>query len=115
MDPTRLNASDDARLEALLREHPAPLADDGFSARVVAALPRRRRSRAPWCVALGALAGMAAAVAQIARGEPIAQAAADLSQGLAALGDPLVLLAAIIAALAAAYALRSDRRVRRWI
>ncbi len=45
MEPADLNSSppDDARLEAWLRAHSAaaPLPDDGFSARVLAALPAR--------------------------------------------------------------------------
>ena len=115
MDHSRLNDSDDSRLEALLRQGAGPVADDGFSARVVAALPRRPRSTTPWFVAFGAFAGAAVAIVQIAHGEPAAQAAADLAQGLTALNDPFVLPAAVIAALAAAYALRGERSTRRWI
>lgn len=70
MEPADLNstfaADDDRNLEALLRRTPAPLADNGFSSRVMAALPppRRKRSivsaRAVLC-SLGAAAGLALA------------------------------------------------------
>ncbi len=47
----------DRALDALLRKgFPGELADDGFSARVMRALPPRRRQR-PWLLPAAALAG----------------------------------------------------------
>ncbi len=73
MEPADVNpgARDDARLEALLRRPAPPLADDGFSARVLAALPPvraaaagsakivRRHERAEW---LGVWVGVVVAL-----------------------------------------------------
>lgn len=76
MEPADLNSSpdrDDAHLEALLREPAPPLADAGFSNRVLAALPPPNTDRSvalsptratPWrglLCAIGALAGVAVA------------------------------------------------------
>lgn len=48
---------DDKTLDALLRrQFPGPVADDGFSARVMQALPPRRRAR-PWLLPAAAVAG----------------------------------------------------------
>jgi hypothetical protein len=49
MEPTNLSSSspdpqDDARLDAWMRQSPPPLPDDGFSQRVLAALPHPRSS-----------------------------------------------------------------------
>ena len=66
MEPTDLNsppnAHDDARLEAMLRRVTPALPDDGFSARMLAALPPAvessgSRYRAAFCVG-GALVGL---------------------------------------------------------
>jgi len=59
MEPTLtpLDPADDP-LEALLREAPTPIPDNGFTARVCAALPRRRPSVLPamrWLLLSGAL------------------------------------------------------------
>lgn len=66
MEPTDLNASsrDDQRLAAMLRDAQPAVADDGFSARVLAALPSPKPSTAAWrsrplvCIC-GALVGSA--------------------------------------------------------
>jgi hypothetical protein len=74
MEPANLNSSssasgDDARLEAFLRQPLPELPDDGFSRRVLAALPERRspyaRNRALACCA-GLIVGSAWAWRQIA-------------------------------------------------
>lgn len=44
-------------LDQVLRRDLAAVADNGFSARVMRALPQRRRSQ-PWLLALAALAGV---------------------------------------------------------
>ncbi len=62
MEPSNLNPStEDDRLAALLRRRTDPIPDDGFSARVLAALPSARRDRPAIplaAVMLGALAGI---------------------------------------------------------
>jgi hypothetical protein len=51
---------DDDAIEALLRKtFEGPVADDGFAARVMQRLPRRRRRRTAWPIATGILAGAA--------------------------------------------------------
>lgn len=52
-----MNDTSDKKLDDLLRSaFSGPLADDGFSARVLRALPPRRRQR-PWLVPCAALVG----------------------------------------------------------
>ena len=66
----------DSDLDALLRRHfDADIPDDGFSARVVAALPPRPRQR-PWALPLAAAAGATLTWASIAPA-PLWQLAAD--------------------------------------
>jgi hypothetical protein len=102
MEPADLNSShpDDARLEAWLRAHSAaaPLPDDGFSARVLAALPartqpalsanrfaaRRTARRRLWLCLLGALAGMALGVTANRGASPT-----DIGHAFGALLPPL--------------------------
>jgi len=78
------SSPDDDRLDAWLRQPGAPLADGGFSARVMAALPPRRPERFPW---QRFLIPVAAAVAGLA----IVAASGELEIGLnpllAALGE----------------------------
>ena len=67
MEPDDLNefAGNEPRLEALLRQSSAPLADDGFSSRVIASLPSRPARRSPYRLAacvVGALVGLAVAI-----------------------------------------------------
>ena len=66
MEPDDLNefTKNDRRLEALLRQSSAPLADDGFSSRVLASLPSSTPRRSPYRLAaclIGAIAGLAVA------------------------------------------------------
>ncbi len=54
---TDLNDTSDHKLDELLRrQFPGAVADDGFSARVMHALPQRRASR-PWLLPVAAVAG----------------------------------------------------------
>ncbi|HTX64840.1 MAG TPA: hypothetical protein VMD31_03650 [Opitutaceae bacterium] len=130
MEPTDLNhSSDDARLEAWLRSGNAgaQLPDDGFTARVLAALPppsaarlavrRRGARRRSWLLLIGTALGCAAAfsggTAGLARGADAllpafvtaARQLATPSLGLAA--------AATAASLVIAYWPDLVRRVRR--
>ena len=53
------DANDDAHLEALLRRAATPVPDDGFSMRVLAALPPAAEPSALWSRAVFCLAGAA--------------------------------------------------------
>jgi hypothetical protein len=106
MEPQELNRSDDVQLEALLRSRATPLRDDGFSARVIAALPRRRASHTMIFVALGALAGVGVATMQLLRTKDTTTAWTEVAHGFTALADPWVMSALVVAGVAAAYALR---------
>lgn len=116
MEPANLNSPDpaDDRLEALLRQkRSAPLADGGFSARVVAALPPGENRR--WVgvrislLTTAALAGLAVALAQgghwIDLTTQLEQAVAAVSDQLA---DPQISLALAITAASLALALNFD-------
>ncbi|HYD83623.1 MAG TPA: DUF5056 domain-containing protein [Opitutus sp.] len=68
MEPTDLNplSRDDERLSAILREAQPAIADDGFSTRVLAALPPPKNSAhpllsRPFACAIGTLVGIAVA------------------------------------------------------
>jgi len=112
----------DDRFDALLRSvAPAPLEDGGFTRRVMASLPRPRRSRAEWgrgaAVALGAAAGIAGIVlsggAGLAMGEASLSLSAAAEDGIAAFANPglalgLAVTAACLAALAAFEQLAGD-------
>lgn len=117
MEPANLTPTpdrDDARLAALLGEPARALPDDGFSARVLAALPPptrvpTRRSRVSWCVAaagLGtfvALAGAAPWADLRESWSPVLSALAPVS---ASFSDPDVLAALVVALASVIYALR---------
>ncbi len=105
------NVNDDSHLDARLQRHDsAPLADDGFSNRVLAALPPPRRARTivPWH--LWTLVGVTAAWAIIwgprLAGSAAANGTAALSTALDALTafatqpEMLIVLGAIALALA---------------
>ena len=106
MEPDDLNEfiKNDPRLEALLRQSSAPLPDDGFSTRVLAALPPRTAPRSSyrlaWCLA-GAVAGCAVAWFDSAAWANGAFTLPDLDQTFGNVGkvvsDPTFLLAVIIA------------------
>ena len=125
MEPADLNspsaANDDARLQALLNQHAAPLADEGFSARVLASLPAApapSRARSPrfWVYLAGAIAGCGFALWQIGSWWEIqsdtAQAISRLSAALAAWNDPTFVLALVVAALSLAVAFQAELRRR---
>lgn len=119
MEPTDLNPPphpNDARIEAWLRQPATSLPDDGFSARVVAALPppapaRVRRSRTATC-AVGAAIGTVIAIAGFGSSDswvlnwiPMRTAFEPL---LAPLSDPVVLSALTVAGLSVLYAFRPN-------
>jgi hypothetical protein len=90
----------DPDLDALLRRHfDAAIPDDGFSARVIAALPPRPRQR-PWTLPLAAMAGTALTWASIAPA-PLWNLAADAwTAGNA--GTPVIVAGSLILLLAMA-------------
>jgi|GEM_PF-1943265 len=104
MEPEDLTlpARDDARLEAWCRANlsAAPLPDDGFSARVVAALPpptwSRRLTRQRLCLA-GLSAGAAVAVAGVLFSEGPAAARPALGTSLAEISTLFATPAAALA------------------
>jgi hypothetical protein len=123
MEPADLNsppdASDDARLRALLRRQTAPLPDGGFSARVMAALPvastpSRAYSPRIWIYLAGALAGSGFAFWRAGswgeiRAETI-QAVSRLGAPLATFNDPTFILALAVAAFSLLVAFRTEVR-----
>jgi hypothetical protein len=118
MEPANLNASsDDARLEALLRRPAAPLLDDGFSRRVLAALPPvtpqslPEFSGAPWVVSLGGgIFGTAFAIVGVflwpGVGSDLAHSIDGIVRNFAVLADPLFLLAVAITTVSLWYVFR---------
>lgn len=120
MESADLNSSprrDETRLEVLLRQSVAPLSDDGFSQRVLAALPRsasasvfvfpRQAARPNWhrlaACAVGATIGGIIAYAGDASLTP---SAAHLEAFFIRLGDPNTLAALCITTTALLYVLR---------
>jgi hypothetical protein len=115
MEPANLNssASDDGRIEALLRSS-APLADLGFSKRVLAALPPRRstmrslsRLRRFVCLAGFAVGVMVAVAGYLLWPEfrsDSAESIASAFRNVTLLLDPGVALALTIAAVSLLYA-----------
>jgi hypothetical protein len=107
--------SEDAALEAWLRQPTAPLADDGFSQRVLAALPPRTstslvmppRRDINWARLMACMvgAGSGALVALLAR-YPLSLSPDVLEAFFAKLGDPSTLAVLLVAAASALYALR---------
>jgi hypothetical protein len=115
MEPSDLNSApdrDEAQLEAWLRQPTAPLPDDGFSNRVLAALPPPTPARARWlrpafCVA-GAIVGAIVGRTSDSGIETWAQIQTALEPLRGALSDPAMLAAVTIAIVAALYALRPN-------
>jgi hypothetical protein len=126
MEPADLNSSperDDARLEAWLRQPTAPLPDDGFSQRVLAALPpsapatvsvfvpapaRLNWRRLAVCTTGAIIGGI---VAYSGKASFVLPSAA-LDSTVTALGDPTTLAALAITVAAVLYALRPRALVR---
>jgi hypothetical protein len=116
MEPTDLNppSSDDERLQAMLRESSPPLADDGFSARVMVALPPEKHIpllyvRLIVC-ALGALIGLVFTLKRGVSTESLTLAANQIFESMAQAGvgpgDSRIVLAAMVTALSLLYAFK---------
>ena len=116
MEPSDLNfpSSDDAQIEAWLRTSSRlpPLPDNGFSARVVAALPARRQNRRAWLCAAGTVLGVAVAALGGAFSTDWSSVLPNWPSTGADMGrilfDPMLLCALVVAALSSLYALKSD-------
>ncbi len=116
MEPTdMIHSSGDDRLETLLQQklRAPPLADDGFSARVLAALPPRQN---PWLIwgrigvlTIAALAGVAVALWQSGDGIGLlAQMNRVIATVSDELADPEISLAFVITIAALALVLNFD-------
>jgi hypothetical protein len=112
MEPTNLNpsAGPDAEIEALLRGGHAALTDNGFSARVVAALPAKARAhhtRLRWCAA-GTITGVLVALASGASFTDFEKSVLELEANLAALvpmvADPSFAIALGVAVVSLGFA-----------
>ena len=122
MEPADLNhpANDDARLEAMLRRAAPPLPDDGFSARVLAALPAPEAAAALWRRIAFCLAGAAAGYGfALWRGAAwpdlqleLEQFATALVNATSTLADPLLGAALVVTALSLLFAFQSELRER---
>lgn len=129
MEPANLTpfdstGSEDARLESWLRSAPPALPDNGFSARVLAALPPPRRDWSwlrPFTCAIGLFVGVAFAWEKIDRAAVFAVSRTYWQDSLAALSRGLetsawttmpaaLALALVVAAASMIYAFHSDRR-----
>ncbi|HZP59697.1 MAG TPA: hypothetical protein VFB27_05180 [Opitutaceae bacterium] len=114
MESPDLNPFGDDRLDALLRTPPAaPLADDGFSARVLAALPPQKKRRQSWiriCVlTTAALAGLAVALWQKDGGtDLLAQSDHAVTALYDHLSDPSLLVALLATAVTLFFATTED-------
>lgn len=107
----------DRELEGLLRQRPLPLADDGFTQRVLTALPSREPASAVSSYArrifvlVGAAIGIALVAANV---ESFAALRADLTpvaeglqQATSAFADPRVVTTLVIAGVSTLYAFLS--------
>jgi hypothetical protein len=125
MEPTDLNSSpdanDEARLTALLRPTSAPLPDDGFSARVVMALPPAGTGPAPWRRIVFCLAGLAAGCGVVLwRGGSWITMQSGADRFVAAFGreatpnlaSPWLVSALVVATLSLVFAFRVELRDR---
>jgi hypothetical protein len=106
MEPERLNSrfDPDAELEALLRAPTAPLADAGFSQRVLAALPSpHRESRIrPWLCAAAVGIGCWFVFSRDRPAPQVTGSVDELWRSLAGIGtvatDPWILCALVVTA-----------------
>lgn len=121
MEPANLNPlpdPDDARLEAMLREPIPLLADDGFSARVLRALPPPTPAPALWprvplcavSAALGILVAFVGAAPWVNLNENWTSVQAAFAPVGAWLSEPAVLAALVVALASVVYALRPSFR-----
>jgi hypothetical protein len=114
MESEPMTPDDPTPLERLLREGlPAPeVPDDGFTERVICALPRGRgRARLPLSLAwLGTAAGLTPALLQLAASNGAAQAARTaLGSAVALIGDPWMAFALLACLASYLYALHAAR------
>jgi hypothetical protein len=117
MEPSDLKSSspDDAQLESWLRTNASlpALPDDGFSGRVLAALPPPARHRAPGraiaCV-IGAVLGAAVAFVQYRQGGSLPDVDAPVLASLEQLSRPEISLAVGVTACALLYVFRENLR-----
>lgn len=126
MEPTDLKNElpDDAQLEAWYRAHLAtpPLRDDGFSQRVLAALPvparRSTEKRRLFCL-VGALLGTAVAAVRIniVEGRPTDLAALnpEFREALVQLANPAFGLAIVITIFSLWFVFRPKMRFLQWL
>jgi len=128
MEPANLNsdASEDAALAALMRNGRSEMADDGFTARVLAALPPPKRRAVParnvagWLAySIGGCAGLLVVLWRAGDPHALGGAAREFGNALvplaATLGDPWIALAIGIAVASLGIAAASCRpRWRPW-
>lgn len=131
MEPSSLNSSPDeaadAALTAMLRTQAPAIPDDGFSARVLSALPPPRAavllprpSRWPWAAYIGGgLAGATFALSRAGSWPDFVSATSQLVHALSAvlalLTEPWLVLALVLAALSLVIALPfTQLRWRLW-
>lgn len=115
MEPADLNpfpnANDDVRLEALLRDAVSALPDDGFSSRVLAALPPEETAAGSWRRTAFCFAGAAAGCGYaLWRGVNWPELQAEFGRTTTALADPLFMGALVVAALSLLFAFRAELR-----
>jgi hypothetical protein len=129
MEPSSLNSSrdGDAALTTLFRTHVPSIPDDGFSARVLSALPppeaavvRSHRVRWPWAAYIGgSLAGATFAVSRAGSWPDFITGVSQLTNALvvvvSTLSEPWLVLALILSALSLVIALPfTQSRGRPW-
>lgn len=119
MEPADLNSpsSRDRRLEQILSQPLAPLSDDGFSGRVLAALPEKK-SAAPFSILrwglclVGATLGATLAVRHGVLSDGLSSAGAQLNEALAnasvLLTDLRLITALLITGVSLLFALKPD-------
>ena len=122
LNPPSPSPSQDELIEAWLRQPRDPLADDGFSARVVRALPSRRQRAVPKravACGLGLIAGTVLATVKLvsASDMPVAgqqwnQRAEEISAALTMLAAPEANLGLWLAAIATTVSILYALRVR---
>lgn len=112
MEPADLN-HDDARLEARLRRPAPPIADGGFSARVVAALPaptghteRLRWLVEIWSAVLGVVVALGGWYFWPGSKTDVVEPLQSAMQNATALADPMLLGAIVISAGCVLFALK---------
>ncbi len=119
MEPLKSSASDDDCLEALLRERMPALRDDGFSARVLAALPPPEKSPIDRRLIFSLVGGMVGGIFALLAALLWPGAQADLTSSLTAIAQPIAVLmdpgvglALLVATASLVYAFRHEARAR---